>query len=145
MPTPVTELVSDLTADYGDPALEPAIAERAVIRALAFLNVDLGQNYQLAGDPKAVTPDLTIFHREMILLRALAFLVRIKRNASSASITYRSGDKEVSRSAANWSELEKDLLDEYWRRVEKINPDAIPDVMTPDVAPLRYKLHSRHE
>ena len=145
MPTMLAELVSDLTTDYGDNTLEPVVAERAVIRALAFLNADLQLQYEAAGDPKMIEPEMNGFHRELLLLRALGFLVRVKRNAASASISYRSGDKEVSRSASNWTDLEKDILEEYWRRVEKINPDARPEVMTPDLAPLPYELESERK
>ena len=108
MPTPLAELVADLTTDYGDNTLDPVVAERALIRALAFLNADLRQEYEAAGDPLVIEPEMTSFHHELLLLRALAYLVRIKRSAASAVVSFKSGDKSVTRSTSSWTETERD-------------------------------------
>jgi hypothetical protein len=112
-------LVTELTTSYGDYGLDPPIAERTLIRALAFLNADLRQEYEASGDPKMIKPEINSFHRELLLLRALAYLVRIKRrNAASASVSFKSGERLITCTTSNWMKLERDILTEYWRRIK---------------------------
>jgi hypothetical protein len=145
LPTPLAELVTDLTTDYGDDILASVVAERALIRALAFLNADLQQGYEVAGDPKEINPEILGFHRELLLLRALAYLVRIKRNATNASVSFKSGDKSVTRTSSTWMELERDLLKEYWRLIRMNNPNAVEGVMVPTETPEIYRRGSETE
>lgn len=99
----INEMIVDITKNYGESSLDPLVAERAILRALVFLNVDLRQEYEAVGNPKQIEPEMTSFHRELLLLRAQAYLVRIKRKAVSS----------------NWMKTERDLLFKYWRRIKE--------------------------
>jgi hypothetical protein len=118
----LTELAANLKVHYGDESIDPLVAERALIRALVFLNVDLQQEYEVTGDPKTIKPELKSFHRELLLLRALAYLVRIKRKATPASASF----NLITRTSSSWTELERDLLKEYWRQIKR-NIEEQPD------------------
>lgn len=101
------------------------------MRSLAFVNSDLETNYQVSGSQptEVVEPDLVDIYRELTLLRAQAYLVRITRTTNASSVSYKSADKTVSKSATGWKDLERDLLKEYWRIVASINPDKAEGVL----------------
>ena len=153
MATLFTELLADLKADIGDPdgALVPeTVVERALIRALSLLNVDAETAYQIAGTGAAreVRPEMTAVHRELLLLRARAMLAGYLQatTSSSNSVSFQSGDKLVDRktSTTDWSKLESDLLDEYWRRLGK-PPSLSSDLLRFDVQPRLYEQGSELE
>ena len=130
MSTPLQELIDDLKIDFGQP-LGDATARRAIMQALTFVNADLDTSYQVSGSQpnEIVEPDLVGIYRELTLLRAQAYLARITRTTNASSISFKSADKSVSKTATGWKDLERDLLDEYWRRIKDLNPDKAKDVL----------------
>ena len=130
MSTPLQELIDDLKISYGQP-VDDATARRSTMQSITFVNSDLGTNYQVSGSQpnEIVDPDLVGVDRELVLLRAQAYLTRINRTANASSVTFKSADKSVSRSATGWQNLERDLLAEYWRIIASINPDKAEGVL----------------
>ena len=140
MGTQLKNLITDLKTDIGDKNLDEAVAERAIIRSLTFINSDVGVNYNIfeTGNNKEVQPDLSALHRELLLLRALAHLVMIKQSRTAVSVSFKSGDKQVRRSATGWKEMEKLILHEYYRLLKKENPSSSGDIFEWNVKPVRY-------
>ena len=130
MSTTLQSLIDDLRLDFGQP-LGDATARRAIFQALAFVNADLDTNYQVSGSQpnEVVEPDLVGIYRELTLLRAQAYVTRITRTVNASSISLKSADKSVSKTATGWKDLERDLLAEYWRRIKDLNPDKAEGVM----------------
>ena len=141
MTTFLTDLITDLQTDFGDNSedLDELVAERAIIRALALVCHDIEMNYtieELQGN-KIIKPEMTAFHRELLLLRALIYLVRIKKHTDSYIVSFKSGDKSVQRQAGSIKDLQKSLLDEYFRLVKK-SDNTDNSILKINVKPSRY-------
>ena len=140
MGTPLIGIISDLRTDIGDENLDEKVAERAIIRSLTFLSSDVGVNYTIfeSGNSKEIQPVLTALHQELLLLRALAHLVMIKQSRTAVTVSFKSGDKQVRRSATGWKQMEKTILDEYYRLLKKEYPSEGGDIFVWNVKPVRY-------
>ena len=149
--TKLAELIVDLQTDYGDDfsdeKLDEKVAERAIIRALAFVSHDVNTEYRIyeITDGKEIRQELTIFHRELLLLRSLAYLIRVIQSRSAVTISFRSGDKQVKRTATNWKEMERDLLNEYKNLLKKNNPSSDSNILSFNLNPIRYSRGSSLE
>ena len=140
-------LIIDLKTDYGDSSLAEIVAERAIIRSITFVSHDVNGEYSIYenSDGKEIRPELTVFHKELLLLRSLAYLVRIKQSRNAVTISFRSGDKQVNRTSINWKEMEKNLLNEYKSLLKKDNPTTDNSILTFNLKPVRYSRGSLSE
>ena len=121
----ISEAIALLRVDLGDSSgdlLSNNDLLRAITRAVAAVNRDLGRQYAIDGDE--IVPDPGA-ESELILLRAHAFCCSMLRSAASANFTFSSADKKVDKSmqAKAWGDLEKDLLARYRESVTRINPE----------------------
>ena len=142
MTTYLKDLITDLQTDFGSSLedLDEIVAERAIIRALALVCHDIEMDYiieNLQGN-KIIKPEMTAFHRELLLLRSLIYLVRIKKHTDSYIVSFKSGDKQVQRQAGSIKELQKSLLDEYFRLVKKESSYTDNNILKINVKPARY-------
>ena len=149
----IKEITNDLRLDAGDDSLDERIAERAIMRSLAVINADVGASYQVVSHESQnetvqlndiIEPEMATLHRELLLLQALAHLVRIKRYANDVTVSFKSGDKSVTRTANNWQDLEKVLLGEYQRLLNTVasqdsQAQVSNDIIILDVKPGSYK------
>ena len=123
----ISEAIALLRVDLGDPDGE-LLADndllRALTRAVATVNRDLGRRYAIESDAIVPDPD-TGDQTDLILLRAHAFCCSMLRSAASANFSFSSADKKVDKSmqAKAWGDLEKDLLARYREAVSRINPE----------------------
>ena len=140
MGTSLRELISDLTTDIGDKNLDEEIAKRAITRSLTFLSSDVRVDYTIfiSGNNNEIQPELPTFHRELLILRALAHLVMIKQSRTAVAVSFKSGDKQVRRSATGWKEMEKTILEEYYRLLKREHPSSGGDIFVWNVKPVRY-------
>lgn len=146
MATLLTELLADVQADWGEPALSEAVARRALLRGLSLVNADLGTAYVIISTPiEAVEPDLVPQHRELLILRALLLGLRTKRGNSATSLSFRSGDKQVTRSAGSWTELENALWSEYRQMLGGLGIVQGEGMVAADVVPVVYEQGSALE
>jgi len=142
MGTPFNSLITALKLDVGDDSLGDILAERAVIRAMAVINVDLKTAYVIDTNSgkKVVVPTMPILHQELLLMQALAHLIKVSRSSSKTMVSFRSGDKQVTRSGSTWKEVEKGILVEYLRLVKQENPQVGSEdtVISFNVKPVIY-------
>ena len=143
----LADLIGDLQTDFGNDSLDEKVAERAIIRSLAFVSHDMDMGYSIyeVTNDKEIRPGLTVFHRELLLLRSLAYLVRVKQSRSAVTISFRSGDKQVNRTSTNWKEMERNLLNEYKSLLRKDNPAMDNSIMSFNLNPVRYSRGSSLE
>ena len=91
----IQELITELRLDYGDPGgdlLSDDNVSRAIRRAITFINKDLKTSYSV-GDDNVITPDLTERNKELLLLRAHAFVCSMMRSICAQNFSFTSGDK----------------------------------------------------
>ncbi len=142
METPFSELIKDLFVDIGQEDIAPELSDRCITRALITVNIDVKSDYQVIqkNDTKYIEPSLSPLHRELILLQAKMCFVKVTRSLKE-DISFKSGDKQVKRTGANWKDIVKSLLDEYDRLLnrEKRSSNSKFEIMTtPDLKPLIY-------
>ena len=140
MATILLELIKDLKIDSNNDSLSEIVAERAIIRALPIINMDVNVGYQIFNDNnlKEIRPVMTGLHKELLLMRALAYLVRINTGGNTAKISFKSGDKQVTRTSTNWKSLEKTILDEYYRLLNRENPTTDSGFLKLNVKAAQY-------
>jgi len=123
----ISEAIALLRTDLGDSSGE-LLADndllRAITRAVAAVNRDIGRAYAIEGDEIIPDPD-SGDETDLILLRAHAFCCSMLRSAASANFAFSSADKKVDKSmqAKAWGDLEKDLLSQYRKAVARLNPE----------------------
>ena len=140
MTTILSELIKDLKIDSNDDSLSEIVAERAIIRALPIINMDVNVGYQIIknNNQKEISPIMTGLHKELLIMRALAYLVRIITSRNTAKVSFKSGDKQVTRTSTNLKSLEKTILDEYYRLLNRENPTTDSGFLKLNVKAAQY-------
>ncbi len=141
-------LAADILADFTDETGETLVSEeyvrRALERTVSGLGFDLDVNYRFEND--SLSPDMPDTHRELWCLRAKILICRLLRAQASTRLDFSSGDKRVNRSqeAKHWGDLEKSLLSDYTRRIQRINPAADENLIHLNIRPRIYTQNRRN-
>ena len=104
--------------NYGNDYLE-----RCIRKSLPYINRDLETDYVFNGSN--LSPEPSDEHKEILLLKAHAFVCSLMRSITANNFSFTSGDKKVDKTKQPefWKEQEKALLARYKEWIKRINPE----------------------
>jgi len=104
--------------NYGNDYLE-----RCIQKSIPHINRDLETDYVF--DDSNISPKPSDEHKEILLLRAHAFVCSLMRSITANNFSFTSGDKKVDKTKQPefWKEQEKALLARYKEWIKGINPE----------------------
>ncbi|CAM2066723.1 hypothetical protein SCOR_15190 [Sulfidibacter corallicola] len=124
---PLTDLISTLSLDLGDPdghLFTEESLSRCLLKGLFPLSRDLAVTYRVVDDE--IQPELGGEARELLLLLGQIHACQLMRASTANGFSFSSGDKRVDKSKQpeHWAKLEADLKQQYKQRFAVLQSDG---------------------